>query len=142
MIRDRQPTVAEIIAELDSPTGDIGFCRNVRDGHFKSWVEPSEIYIDAIGTWLRCDGSHAGFALNGQRDFHPTSRNRIKASVDRWIKRRAQALDLLIMGIERNIDDNLKRHLDAHICCSGIDCGCMGATVGSYIVYQTKELSR
>lgn len=136
MIRNRQPTVSEIIAELDAPTGDIGFCRNVRDGRFQSWVEPSEIYIDSIGTWLRCDGSHAGFALNGMRDFHPISRNRLKVAVDRWIMRRAKALDRLEMECEK--DSNLERT----ICCNGTDCGCQGVTAGSYVKYLIEELSK
>lgn len=89
-IRNRQPTVAEIIAELDSPTGTIGFCKNIRNGVFHSWVEPPEIYIGAIGTWLRCDGSHAGFALNGMRDFGRDSRRQLRAAVDRWTLRQAQ----------------------------------------------------
>lgn len=136
MIRDRQPTVAEIIAELDNPTDKIGFCRNVRDGRFHSWVEPSEIYIKAIDTWLRCDGSHAGFALNGMRDFHPVSRNKLRAAVDRWIVRRALALDLLVMEADK--DENLKRV----ICCNGMDCGCQAATAGSYVKYLAEELSK
>jgi len=93
MIRDRQPTVSEIIAELDKPTDAISFCRNVGGGVFHSWVDPAEIYIEAIGTWLRCDGSHAGFALNGMREYGQPSRRQLRAAVDRWINRRARHAD-------------------------------------------------
>ena len=129
MIRDRQPTVAEIINELESPTDKIGFCRQIRDGRFYAWVEPHEIYIEALGTWLRCDGSHAGFALNGMRDFGRDSRRQLRAAVDRWVLRRAQALDRLAMECEK--DENLMRV----VCCNGTDCGCQAATAGSYVKY-------
>jgi len=30
-------------------------------------------------------------------------------------------------------DSNLSRFMESRICCNGVDCGCMGATVQSYI---------
>lgn len=89
MIRNRRPTVAEIISELDDPTDEIGFCRHVRDGRFHSWAEPPELFIKAIGGWLRADGSYASFALNGQQQYGRDSRRQLRAAVERWVWRRA-----------------------------------------------------
>lgn len=33
-------------------------------------------------------------------------------------------------------DSNSDHALDQPLCCSGIDCGCRGSTVGEYLAYQ------
>jgi hypothetical protein len=93
-IRNRQPTVSEICAELDNPTAEIGFMRNVRDGNFHSWAEPPELYIQAFGAWLRADGSYGSFALNGHRTYGRDSRRALRAAVDRWAMNRVHAPSL------------------------------------------------
>lgn len=83
-IRNRPPTVAEICEELARPTGEISHCRNVRDGNFYSWASPLEIYVETFGGWIRCDGSYAGFALNGTKYYGRHSRQRIARAIKDW----------------------------------------------------------
>ena len=39
-------------------------------------------------------------------------------------------------------DDSTNRALNERICCSGVDCGCMGSTVGSYLEWHLANAIR
>lgn len=90
MIHDRQPTVSEIIAELRNPTDEIGMCHVVRDGRRVRFAQPLEIWIRAIGAWIRVDGSHGGFALNGMRDYRGVKALRLRRAIRDWMYRNPQ----------------------------------------------------
>jgi hypothetical protein len=74
------PSVKDIIGELDNPTGTITYCVD----HTGQRRNPPELWIAALHTWLKCDGSERTTALQGKETYHGLNRQRIAQAVRRW----------------------------------------------------------
>ena len=80
------PTVREICAELNKPTGTITYCTEQTQQGVKR-RDPPELWIEALHTWLLCDGSRAQTAIIGTVKYKGLNRTRIAQAVKRWSKR-------------------------------------------------------
>lgn len=63
--------------------------------------------------------------------------NDLWREIDRLQRQLDEERENYLVGILT--DDTLAPFLANHICCSGHECGCQGATVGSYIEWLIKQ---
>lgn len=79
-----QPTVREIIAELDHPTAAVMWCVNHPSG---TRQDPLCLWVEGLAGWINFDGSKGVFALRGHARYTGLNRRRIAAACKRWSKK-------------------------------------------------------
>lgn len=79
-----------------------------------------------------------GFVVDGKR-VHPSQVLVFRAPGDPVMVERARCA-AIVQSLHG--DSNIDFALNQRICCNGVDCGCQGATVGSYLEYQLTRAIR
>ena len=102
-----------------------------------------------IGTWngVANHKGETGFptreaAMRYCEDTIRADAERAVKKAMRWIEATPPAAQVTATDLERIAADFEKdSNLDRYICCNGRDCGCQGATAGTYAAYRIRALA-